>query len=102
MVADPSLDNIDWIVSVQTMEMPMQPPYDPWKEPFFVRSPTLVFLVDAEIPPLSDIHPEPVLSDLVQNTLFDLAIHQAPLVHRIDHLLHEIGLDTLHALTYVM
>ena len=29
MVADPSLDNADRIVHVPTMEVQMQPPYDP-------------------------------------------------------------------------
>ena len=67
-----------------------------------MMSPSLVFLVGIEIPLLSDIHPEPVLSDLVRNTLFDLANHQALLVHRSDHLLHKIDLDVLHTLTYVI
>ena len=67
-----------------------------------MMSPNLVFLVDIETPLLSDIRPELVLRDLAQNTLSDLAIQLALLVHRIGHLLHETDLDTLHALTYVM
>ena len=62
-----------------------------------MMSPILVFLVG-----VFDIHPEPVLDDHVQNTLFDHANHQAFLEHRSDHLLPEIDPDILHMLTYVM
>ena len=79
----------------------MQPPYDPWKELFFVMSPILVFLGDIEVPRVFDIHADQVLHDLVQSTLFDLAIHQAFLVHRSDHLLHETDPDILLVLAYM-
>ena len=102
MVADPSPDNADWTVSVPSMKVQMQPPYDPWKELFFVTSPILVFLVGIEMRLLSDIHADSVLNDLVQNTLFDLANHHGLLVHKSDHLLHEIDPDTHHMSTYVM
>ena len=44
----------------------------------------------------------PILDFLIGIEMSDLAMLLALLVHRTDHLLHEIDLDILHALTSVM